>query len=246
MAESTGEQDEPTGEQGERTGAGASVVVDPVAAPVADEVLLNAVDVAREALYEITPAATVGAPAGHLVEGERVLSLLFENTQPGYPGWYWTVSLSREPDSDAVNVLEAELMPGDDAVLAPDWVPWADRLAEYQAQKKAEREAAEAAGEPGPGDEEDLDDEDLEDEDLDEDGDELDESEDLDDEDELDEDELDEDDDFDDEVDEPGYADDELEEHELEEDELADELEFDESEDLQGAETAALASDDEA
>jgi hypothetical protein len=144
--------------------------------PVADEVLLNAVDVARAALAEITAPASVGRPAGHIVEGEKVLSLLFENRLPGYPGWFWTVSLSREPDSGEVNVLEAELMPGEGALLAPDWVPWADRLAEYQAQKKAEREAAAAAGRPEPeddfvtdaDDDEDADDEELDDEELDE------------------------------------------------------------------------------
>jgi len=143
--------------------------VDEVAQPatpaaVADDVLLEAADVARAALSEITSPASVGAPAGHIVEGERVLSLLFENRLAGYPGWYWTVSLSREPDSSEVNVLEAELMPGDGALLAPDWVPWADRLAEYQAQKKAEREAAEAAGEPEPEDDFVSDDEELDDE----------------------------------------------------------------------------------
>ncbi|AYG05263.1 DUF3027 domain-containing protein [Gryllotalpicola protaetiae] len=190
--------------------------------PIADEVLLGAVDAARAALIEITPAATVGAPVGHLVEGERVLSLLFENTMTGYPGWFWTVSLSREPDSSEVNVLEAELMPGDDALLAPDWVPWADRLAEYQAQKKAEREAAAVAGEPEPDDDflSDSDSDDESDEELDDD-----ESDELgDDDDDVDVDDLDVSDlnDFDDEVDD-----------------------FDESSDLQGAEEAALASDEE-
>ena len=39
-------------------------------------------------------------------------------------------------------MLETELMPGDGALLAPDWVPWADRLEEYKAAQ-----AAIAAGE---------------------------------------------------------------------------------------------------
>lgn len=160
-------------------------------APVADDVLLKAVSAARAALREITPAATIGEPAGHLVEGERVLSLLFENTLPGYPGWYWTVTLSREDGTDEVNVLETELMPGDGALLAPDWVPWADRLAEYQAQKKAEREAAEAAGEPEPEDDFVSDDDELDEE---EDEDAFDDDDDLDDDDGLDVDDLEVDD----------------------------------------------------
>ncbi|WP_344754780.1 DUF3027 domain-containing protein [Gryllotalpicola koreensis] len=197
--------------------------------PLADEVLLKAVDVARAALAEITPAATIGKPAGHLVEGERVLSLLFENTLPGYPGWFWTVSLSREADSDDVNVLEAELMPGEAALLAPDWVPWADRLAEYQAQKKAEREAAAAAGEPEPEDEFVTDAESADD-------DEGSEGEELDDE-ELDDDSGVDDDSDDDDADDLEVSD--LNDFDEDDDD------FDEAAELQGAEEAALASDEE-
>ena len=215
-------------DEAQATDAAAEASASESPAPVADDVLLKAVDVARAALAEITPAATIGAPAGHLVEGERVLSLLFENKLPGYPGWFWTVSLSREADSDAVNVLEAELMPGDDALLAPDWVPWADRLAEYQAQKKAEREAAAAAGEPEPEDEFVADDADESDED--EDGDELDSD-----------DELDESDDEDDDSDDLEVAD--LHDFDDEEDDA--EVDDFESSELQGAEAAALASDEE-
>ena len=200
----------------------------PVAEPVADEVLLNAVDVARAALAEITPAATIGSPAGHIVEGEGVLSLLFENRLPGYPGWYWTVSLSREPDTGEVNVLEAELMPGDGALLAPDWVPWADRLAEYQAQKKAEREAAAAEGRPAPEDDfvAERESADGDDESDDEDLDEL-EQDDADDADADDVDDLEE-----------------ADLHDFDDDDSADVDDF-ESSDLQGAEEAALSSDEE-
>ncbi|WP_022882489.1 DUF3027 domain-containing protein [Gryllotalpicola ginsengisoli] len=193
---------------------------DDSAAPVADELLLGAVDVARGALLEITPANTVGDVAGHLVEGDGVLSLLFENRLSGYPGWYWTVTLSREPGTDRVNVLEAELMPGDGALLAPEWVPWADRLAEWQAQQQAEREAAAAAGQQTDGSGDGAPDDDAED---------------LDDEDDLDEDDLDEDD-----IDE-GLDEDVLDESaELQ---AAEEAALDESAELRAAEEAALDED---
>ena len=52
-----------------------------------DPRLLEAHDLARAALIEITPEATIGDPAGHLVEDDGVLSLLFENRLHGYPGW---------------------------------------------------------------------------------------------------------------------------------------------------------------
>ncbi len=70
-----------------------------------------------------------------------MVSLRFENLLAGYPGWFWTVSLARL-DDDEPTVLEVELLPGDGALLAPDWVPWAERLADYQAAQAALAELA--------------------------------------------------------------------------------------------------------
>lgn len=110
--------------------------------PVPDETLIAAVALAREALQEITPASTVGEPAGHVVVDDHLVSLLFANTMAGYPGWFWTVTLSRTSDDAAPNVLETELMPGDGALLAPQWVPWSERLADYRAAQEAAAAAA--------------------------------------------------------------------------------------------------------
>ncbi|OUE25563.1 DUF3027 domain-containing protein [Clavibacter michiganensis] len=129
---------------------------------VPDAELLAAVDLARAALLEITPASTVGEPAGSIVEGDRVLSLLFATTMPGYPGWFWNVTLARVDDA-APTVLEAELMPGEGALLSPEWLPWSDRLAGIEADQEAERLAAESD------EDDDEDDDDDEDEDSEED-----------------------------------------------------------------------------
>jgi hypothetical protein len=83
--------------------------------------------IARNALAEITPAGTYGDYLSETDEGEGVYTLLFAATMAGYPGWQWTVSVAELPDS-APTVLEAELLPGDGSLLAPDWVPWSDRL----------------------------------------------------------------------------------------------------------------------
>jgi hypothetical protein len=144
----------------------------------ADERLLAAHDLALAALREITPASTIGEPVGYQVEDGGVVSLRFQNVLPGYPGWFWTVSLARV-EGEEPTVLEVELLPGDGALLAPEWVPWAVRLAEYQAAQTALAEAADTVGEDA--DEADLDaDEDDDDEDdddeLDEDDDDLDDS----------------------------------------------------------------------
>lgn len=131
---------------------------------VPDEALLGAHDLALAALREITPAATVGDPAGYTLEDGGVVSLRFANRLAGYPGWFWTVSVARVGGEEPT-VLEVELLPGDGALLAPEWVPWAVRLAEYHAAQSALADAAEDTESDDDADE-DFDDED-EDDDVD-------------------------------------------------------------------------------
>ncbi|MGV2985679.1 DUF3027 domain-containing protein [Microbacterium sp. AGC85] len=159
--------------------------------PDADARLIGAHDLALAALHEITPASTVGPAAGYLVEDDGSVSLRFENRLPGYPGWYWTVTVARVDDAEPT-VLEAELMPTDAALLAPEWVPWAERLAEYRAHQVELAEQAAAAAEGGEtadvedadddaDDEDDFDDHVVDDDDLDDDDDDDDDDEDDDD-----------------------------------------------------------------
>ena len=156
-----------TPEPGEAPVADAPSSDDADARPdLADPVLLDARDLALSALREVTPESTVGEPAGYRVEAEGVVSLRFENRLAGYPGWFWTVSLARLEDAEPT-VLEVELLPGDGALLAPDWVPWAERLADYQAAQAALAELA-LVDEDWTDDLEDVDD--LDAADFDEDG----------------------------------------------------------------------------
>ena len=101
-----------------------------------DAALLESRDLALAALREITPESTIGEPADYRLEAGGVVSLRFGNRLPGYPGWFWTVSLARVEGAEPT-VLEVELLPGDGALLAPDWVPWAVRLADYHATQAA-------------------------------------------------------------------------------------------------------------
>ncbi|MDR6906879.1 hypothetical protein J2X63_002565 [Agromyces sp. 3263] len=161
-----------------------------VAVPVfePDVILLDAVDLARRALLEVTPPETVGSVIGHVAEGEHVLTMLFAADLAGYPGWRWSVTIARVDDGEPT-VLETELMPGDTALLAPEWIPWSERLADYRAaQQAAAAAAAEAAGSDDEHDDEEHDDGD------DEHDDDFDEDDDLDEDDDSD---LDEDDDSD-------------------------------------------------
>lgn len=118
---------------------------------------------ARAALAEITPERTVGQ-LRELAEVDGVATLLFSTTMGGYPGWVWTVSISTI-DPAAPSVLETELMPGDGALVAPDWVPWADRMDEFLAQQ-AEQAAADADSPDGDDADDDSDDDDADEHDL--------------------------------------------------------------------------------
>lgn len=119
-------------------------------------------EVARAALAEVSPAGTFGDLLETTVHDDGTATLRFASTLSGYPGWHWSVSVAEIPGEEPT-VLEAELMPGEGALLAPDWVPWAERLEDYRAAQAliaAETAAAE------DDDDEDDDFEDLDDDEL--------------------------------------------------------------------------------
>lgn len=133
-------------------------------------------DLAREralaALHEITTTFSVGDFVERTDNEDGSYNLIYACKLKGYPGWSWVVTLA-EVDGDGPSVLEAELLPGEGALLAPDWVPWSVRLAEYkEAQAKAlaeglitEEEIAEAEAE-FIGEEDELDVEDFDDDEV--------------------------------------------------------------------------------
>ncbi|WP_223411071.1 DUF3027 domain-containing protein [Occultella gossypii] len=96
--------------------------------PAKDAVLAAAVDQAREALLE-GGAKDVGDHLGMVLEADRLATHYFAATSPGYEGWRWYVTMSRISRSRTATICESGLLPGDGALLAPAWLPWADRLA---------------------------------------------------------------------------------------------------------------------
>ncbi len=188
---------------------------------------------ARAALAEIAPAGTIGSFLERTEAAEGVFTLTFATNWSAYPGWVWTITLARVGEGDPLTVVEHELLPGNGALLAPDWVPWSVRLAEFKAQEAADRAAAsdedivdesnEAVADDdfaGDADDDDFDDEDDDDED---DGD-----------DDEDEDEFDDDldeaaevDDLIDDDDELIEVEEELEEEDSEDDDIDADADFD-------------------
>lgn len=96
--------------------------------PKPDSATVAAVDVARDALVEQVGAADVGHHLGHEVEGERVVTHLFACERPGYVGWRWSVTVARAPRQKHVTVDEVVLIPGAEAIVAPPWVPYRERI----------------------------------------------------------------------------------------------------------------------
>ena len=96
-----------------------------------DAVCVAAVEPAREAAVVEAGAAgqrLVGEYLGHQVEGERLVTHYFASTHPGYRGWRWAVTVTRAARSKQVTIDEVVLLPGDDAIVAPEWVPWSERV----------------------------------------------------------------------------------------------------------------------
>ena len=104
---------------------------------------------ATRALHEITSATTVGAFRDRVVGDDGVVTLTFHSTMAGYPGWVWTVALA-SVDGEEPTVLELELLPDDGSLVAPDWVPWSQRLAEYKEAARLAREAGELTEDDEP------------------------------------------------------------------------------------------------
>ena len=87
-----------------------------------------AIELARRALEEVTDPITVGEYVAAAPDAERLVTHLFDCTLSGYRGWRWAVTLSRVPRGRTATVCEMALLPGEEALLAPAWVPWAERL----------------------------------------------------------------------------------------------------------------------
>nr|WP_211347677.1 DUF3027 domain-containing protein [Stackebrandtia endophytica] len=94
--------------------------------PRLDRLCAEAVELARAAAEETGEG--VGEHLTTEAEADRVATHYFACELPGYRGWRWAVVVARAPRARNVTVSETALLPGGDALTAPVWVPWADRL----------------------------------------------------------------------------------------------------------------------
>ncbi|AXI78176.1 DUF3027 domain-containing protein [Peterkaempfera bronchialis] len=93
-----------------------------------DRLCAEAVEIARAAAVDAAGADAVGEYIGAEADGDRVVTHSFACREPAYRGWRWAVTVTRASRSKLVTLDETVLLPGPDAVLAPEWVPWSERL----------------------------------------------------------------------------------------------------------------------
>ncbi|ASU77396.1 DUF3027 domain-containing protein [Actinopolyspora erythraea] len=109
-----------------------------------DPKLAGAVDTARSAAEDEAVTGTdptgspvlvmeadgeaVGEHVGVEYESDHAATHYFETTYRGYVGWRWAVTVATSGPEDPVTVSEVVLLPGPEALVAPDWVPWSERI----------------------------------------------------------------------------------------------------------------------
>lgn len=85
-------------------------------------------DLARAAAEELARPGEVGEHLGYDGEGDRLVTHYFACLDPAYRGWRWAVTVARASRARKVTISETVLLPGPGALLAPEWVPWRERL----------------------------------------------------------------------------------------------------------------------
>ncbi|MBF9072175.1 DUF3027 domain-containing protein [Streptacidiphilus fuscans] len=93
-----------------------------------DRQCAEAVEFARGAAVQAAGESAVGDHLGVDTDGDRVVTHFFATRERAYKGWRWAVTVTRAARSKQVTLDETVLLPGPDALVAPQWVPWSERL----------------------------------------------------------------------------------------------------------------------
>ncbi len=91
-------------------------------------VLGAAVDQAKAAVVEFSGADAVGDYLGVSYEDTSAATHRFLAHLPGYIGWQWAAVVAAYPGAEQATISEVVLVPGPTSLLAPDWVPWDQRV----------------------------------------------------------------------------------------------------------------------
>ncbi len=83
-------------------------------------------DFARAVAVEMGGDHAVGEFVESVAEADSTATYYFACTLEGYPGWRWAVTVVDLGDGPTVD--EAVLLPTSDAIIAPEWLPYRDRI----------------------------------------------------------------------------------------------------------------------
>lgn len=84
--------------------------------------------VAHDALLETCEASAVGEHLAMHVDDHGFIVHEFACEMAGYPKWIWTVVLAHDVEASSLTVCDAVLLPGPDALVPPQWIPWSKRI----------------------------------------------------------------------------------------------------------------------
>lgn len=98
------------------------------------------IGIAQEALQQALEPGSFGehTKTENIVKG---VELRFSCLLPGYTDWHWQVTLSKPTVRSKPTVSEINLLAGEQSLVSPPWVPWAERLADYRKARKEQRES---------------------------------------------------------------------------------------------------------
>ena len=89
----------------------------------------NAAELARSAAVEDAKNADfVGVLVSVDTDEDRIATYLFEAALPGYGGWRWAVTIAKLENDAPATICDVVLLPGTDSLIAPEWIPYKDRL----------------------------------------------------------------------------------------------------------------------
>lgn len=89
----------------------------------------GALDIAKQAVVDdVGKREYVGEFYSIDSDEERIATYLFEAKLPGYDGWRWAVTVAKVDEQSAPTICDVVLLPGTKALLAPNWIPYSQRI----------------------------------------------------------------------------------------------------------------------
>jgi hypothetical protein len=91
---------------------------------------MSTLELARSAaIADAGNADLVGADVSVEIDDDgRVETYLFEAHLAGYKGWRWCVTIAVVDEKSEPTICDVVVLPGPDALLAPEWVAYRDRI----------------------------------------------------------------------------------------------------------------------